>query len=74
MMILACDWFGTPGDVQLIHEFVGYWFGGEVQGLGDDDVTPANYEQVYLLKEDIYCEKSELHGKENIEAFGFSRC
>lgn len=55
-MTLACDWFGTAGDVQLIPQLVAYWFGGEVLGVGDDNVLSANCEQVYLIREDIFCE------------------
>jgi len=52
---LACDWFGTAGQVQLLPQFSFYWEGGDVAGLGADGVIPANCEAVELLQEFVDC-------------------
>jgi len=48
---LACDWFGTAGNVQLLPQFSFYWEGGDVAGLGSDGVLPANCEAVELVQD-----------------------
>lgn len=55
-LYVACDWFGTAGNVQLIPQFERYWEGGDVDGLKPDGVLPSNCEAVELVREDICCE------------------
>jgi len=52
---LACDWFGTAGEVQLFPQFSFYWEGGDVAGLGADGVLPANCEAVELVQVFVDC-------------------
>jgi len=52
---LACDWFGTNGEVQLIPQFSRYWEGGDVPGLGAGQGVPPNCEAVELLQEFVDC-------------------